>query len=52
MFSNGIEAAVYVDNLFDSHPILNWNRDLIDITTGAYSIQPRTIGAEFTYHLQ
>lgn len=52
MFSNGIEAAVYVDNLFDSHPILNWNRDLIDITTGAYSIPPRTIGAEFTYHVQ
>lgn len=51
-FTNGIDAAVYVNNLLNEHPLLNWNRDLIDITAGAYTIQPRTIGAEFTYQIQ
>lgn len=52
MFANGIETAFYVDNMLNSHPLLNWDKDLIDITSGAYTIQPRTIGATFTYHLQ
>ena len=52
MFANGIDVAFYVDNLFNEHPLLNWDKDLIDITSGAFTIQPRTIGATFTYHLQ
>jgi iron complex outermembrane recepter protein len=51
-FANGIDLAFYVDNLLNEHPLLNWDKDLIDITSGAYTIQPRTIGATFTYHLQ
>lgn len=51
-FANGIDAAIYVDNLLNEHPLLNWNRDLIDITSGAFTIQPRTIGAVFTYQIQ
>lgn len=49
-FASGLDAAFYVDNLFNTHPLINWNRDLIDITAGAYTVQPRTIGAKFTYH--
>lgn len=49
-FANGLDAAFFVDNLFNTHPLLNWNRGLIDITSGAYTVQPRTIGAKFTYH--
>jgi iron complex outermembrane recepter protein len=52
MFANGIDVAFYVDNLLNQHPLLNWDKDLIDITSGAYTIQPRTIGATFTYHVQ
>ena len=52
MFANGIDVAFYVDNLLNEHPLLNWDKDLIDITSGAFTIQPRTIGATFTYHLQ
>ena len=47
-----VDAAFYVDNLLNEHPLLNWDRELIDITSGAYTIQPRTIGAEFTYRFE
>lgn len=49
-FASGLDAAFYVNNLLNTHPLINWNRDLIDITSGAYTVQPRTIGAKFTYH--
>jgi len=52
LFPSGLDAAFYVDNLLNEHPLLNWDRELIDITSGAYTIQPRTIGAEFTYHFE
>jgi outer membrane receptor protein involved in Fe transport len=51
-FANGLDVALYVDNLFNAHPVINWNQDLIDITSGAFTVQPRTIGADFTYHFQ
>ena len=51
-FTSGLDVAFYIDNLLNEHPLLNWNRDLIDITSGAFTIQPRTIGAQLTYHLQ
>lgn len=50
--ANGVNVNFYVDNVLNEHPLLNWDRELVDITAGAFTIQPRTIGVQFSYHFQ
>ena len=37
-------------NLLNSHPVLNEQIFLINITSGAFTIRPRTVGLEYSYH--
>jgi outer membrane receptor protein involved in Fe transport len=47
---SGADVSLFVDNLLDSHPILNEYLGLIDITSGAFTIRPRTVGVQALYH--
>jgi iron complex outermembrane receptor protein len=60
MSFGGLEGSFFVDNLFDSHPIVNYERTFIDSGNPVYpppgplynyySFRPRTFGLTFTYH--
>ena len=49
-WGHGSDLAVVGDNLLDSHPILGQNDYLINITSGAFTIRPRTVGLSYMYH--
>ncbi len=49
-FTNGSDLAVIATNLLNSHPVLNEQIFLINITSGAFTIRPRTVGLEYSYH--
>ena len=48
--TGGSDIALVGTNLLDAHPILNEQIFLINITSGAFTIRPRTIGLAYNYH--
>lgn len=44
------DLAVVATNLLNSHPVLNEQIFLINITSGAFTIRPRTVGLTYSYH--
>ena len=48
--AGGSDLALVATNLLNTHPILNQQIFLINITSGAFTIRPRTIGVAYTYH--
>jgi iron complex outermembrane receptor protein len=49
-FERGLDLSLFGTNLADSHPVLNKYVGLIDITSGAFTIPPRTVGVALQYH--
>ncbi len=49
-FGDGSDLAVFATNLLNSHPVLNEQIFLINITSGAFTIRPRTFGLAYSYH--
>jgi hypothetical protein len=49
-FSKGIDVSLFADNLLNTHPLLNSYLGLIDITSGAFTVRPRTVGVALLYH--
>ena len=49
-FAGGSDLALVGTNLLNTHPILNQQIFLINITSGAFTIRPRTIGLAYNYH--
>jgi iron complex outermembrane receptor protein len=49
-FDRGIDLSLFATNLANTHPVLNKYVGLIDITSGAFTIPPRTIGLALNYH--
>jgi outer membrane receptor protein involved in Fe transport len=49
-FGDGSDLAVVATNLLNSHPVLNEQIFLINITSGAFTIRPRTVGLAYSYH--
>jgi len=49
-WGSGSDLALVATNLLNSHPILNEQIFLINITSGAFTIRPRTIGLTYSYH--
>ena len=49
-FGKGTDLALFADNLLDTHPLLNGYLGLVDITSGAFTVQPRTVGVALVYH--
>jgi iron complex outermembrane receptor protein len=49
-FDSGADVALFATNLANSHPVLNKYLGLIDITSGAFTIPPRTVGVSLIYH--
>ncbi|HVO47810.1 MAG TPA: hypothetical protein VMT29_15920, partial [Steroidobacteraceae bacterium] len=49
-FGDGSDLALFVTNLANAHPILNEQIFLINITSGAFTIRPRTFGLAYSYH--
>jgi outer membrane receptor protein involved in Fe transport len=48
--SGGLDLSLFANNLLNAHPILNEYLGLIDITSGAFTIPPRTFGGAVAYH--
>jgi outer membrane receptor protein involved in Fe transport len=48
--ANGVDVSIFGENLLNAHPLLNEYLGLIDITSGAFTIQPRTVGVSLIYH--
>ena len=46
----GADISLFGSNLLNTHPVLNKNIFLINITSGAFTIPPRTIGLGLLYH--
>ena len=44
------DLALFATNLLNSHPVLNEQIFLINITSGAFTIRPRTFGLTYSYH--
>ena len=49
-FVKGMDLALFGDNLLNTHPLLNEYLGLIDITSGAFTVRPRTVGLALIYH--
>jgi outer membrane receptor protein involved in Fe transport len=49
-FARGVDLSLFAINLGNAHPVLNKYLGLIDITSGAFSIPPRTVGVALLYH--
>jgi iron complex outermembrane recepter protein len=49
-FNSGADVAIFATNLLNAHPLLNRYDGLIDITSGAFTILPRTYGVSLLYH--
>lgn len=49
-FGGGSDLALVATNLLNSHPVLNEQIFLINITSGAFTIRPRTVGLAYSYH--
>jgi len=49
-FNGGLDLSLFGTNLGNSHPVLNKYLGLIDITSGAFTIPPRTVGVSLLYH--
>jgi iron complex outermembrane receptor protein len=49
-FGAGSDLALIGTNLLNSHPVLNEQIFLINITSGAFTIRPRTVGLAYSYH--
>ncbi|MBS0373784.1 MAG: TonB-dependent receptor [Proteobacteria bacterium] len=49
-FAGGSDLAIVGTNLLNTHPILNEQIFLINITSGAFTVRPRTIGLAYSYH--
>jgi iron complex outermembrane receptor protein len=48
--SGGSDIAIVGTNLLNTHPILNEQIFLINITSGSFTVRPRTIGLAYGYH--
>lgn len=48
--SNGSDIALFATNLLNTSPVLNKNLFLVNITSGAFTVPPRTVGLAYTYH--
>jgi len=48
--SGGVDVSLFATNLLNAHPVLNRYDGLIDITSGAFTIQPRTYGVAVLYN--
>jgi outer membrane receptor protein involved in Fe transport len=48
--SNGVDISLFANNLLNAHPVLNEYLGLIDITSGAFTIAPLTIGGAIAFH--
>ncbi len=46
----GSDLALIANNILNTHPILNEQIYLINITSGAFTVRPRTIGLAYSYH--
>ena len=49
-FTSGTDVSLFATNLLNAHPVLNRYDGLIDITSGAFTIVPRTYGVAVLYH--
>jgi len=49
-FGAGSDLALVATNILNTHPILNEQIYLINITSGAFTVRPRTIGLTYSYH--
>ena len=49
-FSGAADVSLFATNLLNAHPVLNRHDGLIDITSGAFTIRPRTFGVSLLYH--
>jgi len=49
-FAKGTDIALFGDNLLNTHPLLNVYLGLIDITSGAFTVRPRTVGVALIHH--
>ena len=46
----GSDLALFATNMLNTHPVLNEQIYLINITSGAFTVRPRTIGLTYSYH--
>jgi iron complex outermembrane recepter protein len=49
-FAGGADVSVFATNMLNAHPVLNRHDGLVDITSGAFTIRPRTYGVSLLYH--
>ena len=49
-FAGGADVSVFATNMLNDHPVLNRHDGLVDITSGAFTIRPRTYGVSLLYH--
>lgn len=49
-FGTGSDLSLVATNILNTHPILNEQIYLINITSGAFTVRPRTIGLTYSYH--
>ncbi|MBS0419871.1 MAG: TonB-dependent receptor [Proteobacteria bacterium] len=49
-FGDGSDLALVATNLLNTHPVLNEQIFLINITSGAFTVRPRTVGLAYSYH--
>ena len=48
--AGGSDISLIATNVLNAHPVLNKNIYLVNITSGAFTIRPRTIGLGYVYH--
>jgi len=46
----GADVSLFATNMLNTHPVLNRHDGLVDITSGAFTIRPLTIGVSLLYH--
>jgi outer membrane receptor protein involved in Fe transport len=46
---SGSDLSLFVANLLDESPVLNKNLFLVNITSGAFTVPPRTVGVSYNY---
>jgi outer membrane receptor protein involved in Fe transport len=49
-WGQGSDLALVATNLLNTHPVLNEQIFLINITSGAFTVRPRTVGLTYSYH--
>jgi iron complex outermembrane receptor protein len=49
-WGGGSDLALIATNILNTHPILNEQIFLINITSGAFTVRPRTVGLAYSYH--